>query len=132
MNVRLGEKVTLSEYKGELRIFTTSKRGVLEYHGTLTTAVISDAKRLNPSTIEGILETYGVGDYHAIAIAACHVGEYFPTLGDDEGAGLVGEFVDGERVAITEYHVLSPETAGSGSLSFNPVDYFLGVESYDS
>jgi hypothetical protein len=132
MNLRLGEKVTVNDYKGQLRVFTINEKGVLEYHGVLTSACLSNATRKNSHTIAGTLESYGIGDNHAIAIPGCYVGEYFPTLGENEGVGLVGDFVDGERVTVGEYHVLSPETAGSGSLSFNPVDYFLGVESYDN
>ena len=126
MNIRLGEKVTVHEYKGQLRVFTINRKGVLEYHGTMTTVCLSNATRKNSHTIEGILKGYGLGDSHAVAIPAEFVKEFFPMIGRDEGFGLVGDFVDGSKIEVSEYHIFYENS------EFDGLDCFLGVSVDDN
>lgn len=126
MNIRLGEKVTVNEYKGQLRVFTINEKGVLEYHGILTTVCLSDATRKNSHTIEGVLEGYGLGGSHSVAIPAVYVKEFFPTIGKDEGFGLIGYFSDGSKIEVSEYHILYDDN------EFDGLDCFLGVSVDDN
>jgi hypothetical protein len=122
VNVKLGQKVTVHEYKGILRVFSRNHIGNLEYHGDLTAVVLSNAERRNSHTIDGVLESYGLGNSHAVAIPFDCVYKYFPTISNDDGFGLIGEFINGESIEISEYHILydGPDLEGFK-------DCFLGV-----
>lgn len=126
MNIRLGEKVTVHEYKGQLRVFTINRKGVLEYHGVMTSVCLSNAIRKNSHTIEGVLEGYGLGDSHSVAIPAVYVKEFFPMIGKDDGFGLIGDFVDGSKIGVSEYHILYDNKEYDG------LDCFLGVSVDDN